>query len=92
MRFEWDEDKAAANLVKHGVSFNEATTAFADTLGWTYPDPDHSIGEQRLITVGLSEGQRILVIAHTEEEESDTIRIINARPATRKEQRFYEER
>lgn len=92
VRFEWDEDKAVANLAKHGVSFNEATTVFADTLGWTYPDPEHSVMEERWITIGLSEGQRILVIAHTEEDEADTIRIINARQATRKEQKFYEEK
>ncbi len=91
MRFEWDEDKAAANLAKHGVSFQEAATVFGDLLGWTYPDTEHSISEVRWLMIGLSEGQRILVIAHVEEE-ADVIRIINARQATRKEQRFYEER
>jgi uncharacterized DUF497 family protein len=92
VRFEWDDHKAAANLAKHGVSFNEAATVFADTLGWTYPDPEHSVLEQRLITIGLSEGQRILVIAHMEAEETETIRIISARQATRKEQKFYEKK
>jgi uncharacterized protein len=90
VRFEWDEDKAAANLAKHGVSFNEAATVFSDALGWTYPDREHSVGEDRWITVGLSEEHRILVVAHS--EETSTIRIISARQATRKEQKFYEER
>ena len=55
VRFDWNEQKAAANVVKHGVSFNEAATVLADTLSWTYPDPKHSSAEQRWITVGLSE-------------------------------------
>ena len=91
MRFEWDEDKAAANLAKHGVSFNEAATVIGDPLGWTYPDSEHSVSEERWITVGLSEGQRILVVAH-KEEEADWIRILSARQATRKERKFYEEK
>ena len=89
MRFAWDEEKAAANLRKHGVSFPEATTVFADPLAWTYPDPDHSVHEQRFLTIGLSRVQRLLVVAHT--EESSITRLINARQATRKERKFYEE-
>lgn len=87
--FEWDEDKAARNLDKHGVSFHEAETVFGDTLGSTYPDVFHSEVEQRWITIGMSEDHRILVVAHTEEGES--VRIISAREATRKERKFYEE-
>lgn len=90
MRFDWDERKAAGNLSKHGVSFNEAATVLGDSLGWTYPDPKHSKSEQRWITIGLSDAGRILVVSHTEEN-AEVIRIISARRATRKERRFYEE-
>ncbi len=89
MRFDWDEAKAERNLAKHGVSFQEAGTIFNDTLGWTYPDELHSEFERRWITVGLSDERRLLVVAHT--AKGQTIRIINAREATRKERRFYEE-
>ena len=90
MRIDWDEEKAAANRTKHGISFNEAATVFGDPLGWTYPDSDHSESERRWITIGASEAGRILVIAHTGEGER-VIRIISARRATKKERRFYEE-
>lgn len=90
MRFYWDEEKAAANLAKHGVSFNEAATVFGDSLSWAYSDPDHSEFEQRWVTIGLSEDHRILVVSHTEEHE-ESVRILSARQATRKERRFYEE-
>jgi uncharacterized DUF497 family protein len=90
VRFDWDERKAAANIAKHGVSFNEAATVLGDTLGWTYPDPKHSGSEQRWITVGLSERRRVLVVSHTDQSD-EVIRIISARRATRKERRFYEE-
>ena len=90
MRFDWDEEKAAANLAKHGVSFNEAATVFGDSLGWTYSDPDHSESEQRWITLGMSEEYLVLVVCHTEGDD-ERVRIISARRATRKERRFYEE-
>jgi uncharacterized DUF497 family protein len=89
MRIDWDDGKAVANLAKHGVSFYEAATVLGDPLGWTYPDPEHSTVEERWLTVGMSERQRILVVAHTIWEAGT--RIISARPATRKERRFYEE-
>lgn len=87
--FEWDDAKAERNAAKHGVSFHEAGTVFGDTLTWTYPDSQHSESEQRWITIGMSEERRILVIAHTYEDQA--IRIISAREATRKERKFYEE-
>lgn len=90
MRFNWDEQKAAANHSKHGISFNEAATVLGDSLGWTYPDPDHSESEQRWITIGHSDAGRIIVVFHTGEGEDET-RIISARRATRKERKFYEE-
>ncbi|TME54033.1 MAG: BrnT family toxin [Chloroflexi bacterium] len=82
MRFVWDRDKAAANLRKHGVDFHEAATAFGDPLSITIPDPQHSIGEERWLLVGQSVAGRLVVVAHT--ERGDEIRIINARPATRR--------
>jgi hypothetical protein len=90
VRFEWDEAKAAANRAKHGIAFNEAATALGDSLGWTYPDDEHSELEQRWITIAKSEAGRILVVAHTDHGEG-TIRIISARRATRKEREYYEE-
>ena len=89
LRFTWDQRKAAANARKHGVTFREASTAFADALSITIPDPEHSLGEQRFVLIGVSHRRRLLVVAHT--ERGDTIRIINARPATRHERQTYEE-
>ena len=88
MRFEWHPEKAAANLAKHGVSFNEASSVFGDPLATTVPDPDHSFGEERLLTTGLSNQQRVVIIWHTEGD--DAIRIIGAREATPRERRTYE--
>lgn len=89
MQFEWDTAKAAENLAKHGVSFEEAATVFRDRLSATGADPDHSVGEERFITFGVSTSGRLLVVAHT--ERGDTIRIISARLATRGERKIYEE-
>ncbi len=88
MRFTWDETKARKNLKKHGVSFDEATTVFFDPLAGTIPDPDHSIGEHRFLTLGRTAKGRLLVIAHV--EDGDTIRIISAREATRHERKDHE--
>jgi uncharacterized protein len=89
MRFDWDPRKAAANLRKHAVSFEEASTAFADDYSLTGTDPDHSVGEERFITFGVSQSGRLLVVSHT--EQGDTIRIFSARRATRSERKLYEE-
>ena len=89
IKFEWDARKARRNLRKHRIDFNEASTAFADTLSITIPDPDHSEDEERWLTMGLSSRQRLLVVVHT--EEGETIRIISARLADRLERRKYEE-
>jgi uncharacterized protein len=88
MLFEWDPEKARENLRKHGISFDEASTTFYDPLSATFDDPDHSEGEHRLITVGLSSQNRLLVIAHT--ERGNVVRIINARLATAHERRKHE--
>jgi uncharacterized DUF497 family protein len=89
MRFEWDPRKAESNFRKHGVSFREAATVFGDPLSWTFPDPDHSDEEDRCLTLGTSQLGKLLVISHTERD--DSIRIISARKTTRKERRFYAE-
>jgi uncharacterized DUF497 family protein len=90
MEFEWNPDKVALNLEKHGISFLEAATVFNDPLSVTFPDPDHSIGESRYIIIGVSRFGQLLVVAHTDRGEK--VRIISARKATRQEKRFYEER
>jgi uncharacterized DUF497 family protein len=89
MEFEWDERKARANVKKHGVSFHDAATVFGDPLAITFPDPDHSEEEDRSITFGLSQAQRLLVVAHT--IRGARTRIINARTMTRSEKVIYAE-
>jgi hypothetical protein len=89
MDLEWDSAKAASNLRKHGVSFEEASSVFYDPLAVTGADPDHSEGEERSITFGMSPTGRLLVVSHTERGEA--IRVISARFATRTERRIYEE-
>ncbi len=89
MTYEWDPAKAAANVRKHRVAFEEAASVFLDPSALTFPDPDHSEDEDRAITIGLSARQRVLFVAHTERD--DRIRIIGARLATQREQRQYEE-
>jgi len=89
MRFSWDPKKAAANLKKHGVSFVEASTVFRDVLSVTGADPDQSIAESRYVTFGNSIKNRLLIVAHT--EDNNTVRIISARPVTRLERKIYEE-
>ena len=89
MRFEWHRAKAADNVARHDVSFEEAATVFRDPLSATGTDPDHSLDEERFVTFGVSTSGRLLVVAHT--ERGDTIRIISARPATAGERKIYEE-
>lgn len=88
-RFEWDPGKAAANSKKHGVSFEEATSVFADPLALNVADPSHSAEEERFLLLGLSERQRLLVVAYA--ERGANTRITSAREATRGERHDYEE-
>ena len=88
MKFEWNERKDQANQRKHGVSFQEATTVFGDSLAATVPDPDHSHGEPRYVTMGCSTSNRLVVVSHTEEGEN--FRIISAREANPHERKTYE--
>lgn len=86
--FEWDDQKAASNLTKHGVSFDEAVTVFGDGQALTFSDTDHSELEERSRTYGFSNRMRLLVVVHTERRNG--IRIISARKATRYEKGIYE--
>jgi uncharacterized DUF497 family protein len=88
MRFEWDRQKASGNFKKHKVSFDEAVTVFYDPLAATFNDPDHSVGEERFLTVGYSFRGRLLVVSYTEIE--SVLRIISARRATAKERTRHE--
>ncbi len=89
MQFEWSENKAASNLSKHGVSFEEAKTVFDDPLYVDFYDPDHSEDEERYLIVGESNRGRLLIVSYT--ERGDSIRLISARELTRTERSAYEE-
>ena len=89
LAFEWDNNKAKQNLKKHGVSFEEASTVYADPLARTILDPLHSGEEDRFVLLGESQGRRLLVVVFT--ERGDKIRIISARVATRRERKDHEE-
>jgi uncharacterized DUF497 family protein len=88
LTFEWDSRKAKSNLAKHGVGFEEASTIFGDSLSLTIPDPEHSLSEERYVTIGRAFTGKLLVVVHT--ERGDNIRVISARRASRRERRFYE--
>jgi uncharacterized protein len=90
LRFEWDPQKAARNLAKHGVSFEEAATVFGDPLGRITSDPRHSVDEERFVLLGLSRRQRLLAVMFAERGEA--IRVISARRAIPRERRDYEQR
>lgn len=89
MEFEWDPKKAAANVRKHNVTFQEAATVFGDPLAITFEDPDHAMNENRYITFSLSPQKRLLVVSHA--EPGDRTRIISPRLMDRKERKIYEE-
>jgi uncharacterized DUF497 family protein len=88
-RFEWNDVKAANNIKKHGVSFEEASTVFDDDYSVTFNDPDHSIQELREITIGLSVKNRLLLVFST--ERNNKIRIFSARESAKNERKKYEE-
>lgn len=89
LRFEWDEKKNAANTRKHGVSFEEARTAFLDENARVIPDPEHSSDEERFVLIGLSISARLLVVCHCYRQSDEVIRIISARKADRDETEQY---
>jgi uncharacterized DUF497 family protein len=86
--FEWDDDKARLNEAKHGLTFEEAATAFGDPLSITVHDPDHSAAEARFVLVGMTSSGKLVVVVHT--ERGGMLRLISARSATRGERRAYE--
>ncbi|MDH5537604.1 MAG: BrnT family toxin [Betaproteobacteria bacterium] len=92
LRFAWDPTKSAANRRKHGVTFAEAESVFADDHALLIDDPDHSHAEDRFVLLGLSAKLRVLVVVHCYREDDALIRIISARKATKPEQRRYNER
>jgi uncharacterized DUF497 family protein len=89
LRFEWDPNKAEANLYKHEISFEEAMTVFADPLARIFPDEEHSVDELREIIIGHSVGHQLILVNFTSID--DRVRIFSARKATRRERKDYEE-
>lgn len=90
IKFEWNEAKAAANLEKHQVSFEEARSVFFDEFGVQFFDQDHSSDEERFLMLGMSSGAKLLIVCHCEREYGAVIRIISARKATKRESAFYQ--
>ena len=88
LTFEWDEAKNSANFTKHGIAFEQACEVFLDPFSVTIPDPDHSVVEERFVTIGAVSTGPIVVASHTDRE--NVVRIISARRASRKERREYE--
>lgn len=88
--FEWDPAKAAANLKKHKVSFEEARSVFFDEFAMQYFDEEHSSNEERFLMLGMSSGAKLLIVCHCERESGEIIRIISARKATKRESAFYQ--
>jgi uncharacterized DUF497 family protein len=88
MQFIWDRTKAASNDKKHRVSFDEAVTVFYDPLAASFPDPDHSEGEERFVTIGFSAKGRLLVVCHADQHA--VVRLISARCATAQERKRHE--
>ena len=88
-RFEWDDEKDRANIRKHGVSFEEASTVFNDEYGIFIADPDHSESEDRFLLIGFSETARLLLVCHCYRQSDLVIRIISARKATKREEAVY---
>ena len=92
MIFEWDENKALANIKKHGVSFEEARAVFYDDYAVLFDDPDHSETEERFLIIGMSSTKGVCLVSHCYRSEDERIRIISARKATRTERSIYEKR
>ena len=90
IKFEWDPPKAAANLRKHHVSFDEAKSVFYDEFAVQFFDDEHSSGEDRFLMLGMSSGAKLLIVCHCEREQGEVIRIISARKATKRESAFYQ--
>ena len=87
--FDWDPAKAASNLRKHGVSFEEAQSVFYDDFAIQFYDESHSSEEERFLMLGMSSGAHVLLVCHCERDSGDVVRIISARKATKQESTFY---
>ena len=91
IKFEWDENKNKINQKKHNISFEEAKTVFYDDNAILFDDPDHSIGEERFLIIGISQTEKLCIVSHCYREKDDIIRIISARKATKTESKIYTE-
>ena len=89
MEFEYDAAKAALNFKKHGLTFEEASTIFGDPMAYTFADPDHSVGEESWLVLGMSHSARLFAVIYTHRGEK--YRIVRARLATKRERKIYEE-
>lgn len=89
IQFEWDEFKNRINKAKHGVSFEEASTVFYDANAILFDDPEHSIKEERFLILGVSRKPHICIVSHCYRDKDETIRIISARKATKREREIY---
>ena len=89
LRFEWDENKNAVNIIKHGLSFEEAKEVFEDDNAILFDDPDHSIGEERFLILGMVKSKKICIVSHCYRGADDVIRIISAREAKKSEKETY---
>jgi uncharacterized DUF497 family protein len=89
VKFEWDANKAASNLRKHGVSFQEGASVFGDPMALTFEDPDHSIAESRFLTFGITRTEKVVLVSHT--EVAGVTRIISVRMTNKRERKIYEE-
>ncbi len=89
--FEWDENKNAINKVKHGLSFETAKEVFYDDNAVLFDDPDHSVGEERFLIIGMLKSSKICIVSHCYRDNDNVIRIISAREATKNEKKFYQE-
>ncbi len=89
MNFEWDENKNAINIKKHGIDFNEASSIFYDDEAVMFDDPEHSEDEERFLLIGMSKALNILTVCHCYRADDEVIRLISARKATKTETEFY---
>lgn len=90
IKFEWDPSKAAANLKKHRIAFDEAKSVFYDEFAVQFFDEEHSLDETRFLMLGMSSGAKLLIVCHCEREHGEIVRIISARRATKRESAFYQ--
>ena len=91
IEFVWDEEKNKKNIKKHGVSFEEAVTVFYDEDAIVFDDPDHSVEENRFLIIGVSMTDKLCIVSHCYRDDDNIIRIISARPAVKKEKKYYNE-